>query len=138
MNRYFAVILLIPLLAVSGFPRNKHPKRQVAPPGIDTGYVAALATANRFLYAWQTGDLETGMVLLSDRARRAQTADKIEQFFSGTSGRAFEVTHGEGDRGRYAFPVELITSEAGRVHRRFSKILVVSTGKNDWAIDKLP
>jgi len=44
----------------------------------DPDYVFALGTANRFLHAWQTGDLETGMVLLSDRMRHWQDPEKLE------------------------------------------------------------
>ena len=59
---------------------HNHPAKQ-APPS-DPGYVFALAAANHFLHAWQTGDLENGTVLLSDGIRHSQNADKLEQFFS--------------------------------------------------------
>ncbi len=98
----------------------------------------ALATANRFLHAWQAGDLETGMVLLSDRVRHSQDPEKFEQIFSSDSDRAFEIARGIGNRGRYRFAVVLVTSQGNRIRRRFSEIIVVNTGKNDWAIDKLP
>jgi hypothetical protein len=29
-------------------------------------------------------------------------------------------------------------AEGARVRRRFSEIIVVNTGKNDWVVDKLP
>jgi len=104
----------------------------------DPDYVFALATANRFLHAWQSGDLETGMVLLSDRVRHSQDPEKIEQFFSGDADRAFEITRGQRNHGRYRFAIFLVTAEGSRVRRRFSEIMVVNTGKNDWVVDKLP
>jgi hypothetical protein len=113
---------------------NSHP----ANPS-DPGYVFALATANRFLHAWQTGDLENGMVMLSDGIRHSQNADKLEQFFSNATDRAFEITRGHGHPGRYSFPVVLVTPRgSSHVMRRFSEIILVETGKNDWVVDKLP
>ncbi len=104
----------------------------------DPAYVYALATANRFLHAWQAGDLENGMILLSDGVRHAQNADKLEQFFSATTERAFEISTGHGHRGRYSFPVVLVTPQAVHLARRSSEIIVVNIGKNDWVVDKLP
>ena len=106
---------------------------------LDPGYVFALTAANHFLNAWQTGDLETGMVLLSDGLRHTQNADKVEQFFSSGKDRAFEITRGHGHQGRYSFPVVLVTPRgSSHVKRRFSEIILVETGKNDWVVDKLP
>ena len=112
--------------------------RSTPPPPPDPDYVFALATANRFLRAWQSDDLETGMVLLSDRVRHSQSPEKIEQFFAGTPDRAFEIARGQGNRGRYRFPVVLVTATGTRLRRRSSEITVVNTGKNDWVVDKLP
>lgn len=88
------------------------------------------------------------MVLLSDNVRRSQGAEKLEQFFSGPTDRAFEITRGAGHRGRYRFPVvlvmkHLVTKPRGAkldsgVQRKFSEIILVNTGKNDWVVDKLP
>ncbi len=106
---------------------------------LDPGYVFALAAANQFLHAWQTGDLEAGMVLLSDGVRHSQNADKLEQFFSNGKDRAFEITRGHGHQGRYSFPVVLVTLRgSSHVTRRFSEIILVETGKNDWVVDTLP
>ena len=98
----------------------------------------ALATANKFLHAWQTGDLETGMVLLSDRLRHVQDPEKFERFFSGNPDRAFEIARGQGNRGRYRFAVVLVTLPDKRLRRRFSDIVVLDTGRNDWVVDRLP
>jgi hypothetical protein len=100
--------------------------------------VFALAAANHFLHAWQTADLENGMVLLSDSIRHSQNADKLEQFFSNGKDRAFEIARGHGHPGRYSFPVVLVTLRGSHVTRKFSEIVVLETGKNDWVVDKLP
>ncbi len=126
------VFLTTPLWAGS----HSHPAKQADPS--DPGYVFALAAANHFLHAWQTGDLENGMVQLSDGVRHSQNADKLEQFFSNATNRAFEITRGHGHQGRYSFPVALVTLRGSRVTRKFSEIILVETGKNDWVVDKLP
>jgi hypothetical protein len=103
----------------------------------DPGYVYALAAASHFLHAWQTADLEDGMVLLSDTIRHSHNADKLEEFFS-SGDRAFEISRGKGHQGRYVFPVVLVTLRGSHVTRRASEIIVIESGKNDWVVDKLP
>jgi hypothetical protein len=129
------VLLLFPL---STWAASSHHPRSGQPASEDPGYVFALAIANRFLHAWETGDLEAGTVLLSDHVRHSRNPDEIEQFFSGGADRAFEIAHGKGNRRRCRFPVVLLTGEGRRVHRKVSQIIVVNTGKNDWAVDTLP
>ena len=107
-------------------------------PSPSAEYVSALATANRFLHAWQTGDLETGTVLLGDRVRHSQDPEKFEQSFAGTRNCAFEISRGKGTAGRYRFPVVLLTTTGTHTRRHFSEIVVAPTGKNDWVVDKLP
>ena len=130
-----ALILLLSLPAWAA-GASKHHSTPPAP--ADPDYVFALATANRFLHAWQSDDLETGMVLLSDRVRHSQDPEKFEQFFAAGSDRAFEIARGQGGHGRYKFAVVLVTADGTHMHRRSSEIVVVSTGKNDWVVDKLP
>jgi hypothetical protein len=135
----YALFLLavVVLLAMPAWARShKQPAKQADPS--DPGYVSALATANRFLHAWQAGDLENGMVLLSDGIRHSQNADKLEEFFSTTTERAFEIRTGHGKPGRYSFPVVLLAPRGDHVARRSSQITVVNTGKNDWVVDELP
>jgi hypothetical protein len=108
---------------------------------LDAGYVPALAAADHFLQAWQSGDLENGTALLSGHAKEAATTDGVEKFFSNSVPSAYEIGRGkELKRGRYEFPVVLVTgaSRDARTRRRFSSIIVVSSGGNDWAVDKLP
>jgi hypothetical protein len=132
--RPVAVFLLLTLPAW-GAGSHRNPR---SPAPLDSGYVFALATANRFLYAWQMGDLETGMVLLSDPVRHSQNPEKLERFFAASSGRSYEIARGKGNRGRYSFPLVLVSTQGSQVRRRLSEIILVNTGKNDWAVDKLP
>ena len=111
------------------------------PASLDAGYVRALAAADHFLQAWQSGDLENGTALLSSHAKEAATTDDIEKFFSGAMVSAYQIDRGKlVRRGRYEFPVVLVTEGAkdSRAHRRFSSIIVVNTGNDEWAVDKLP
>ncbi len=113
-------------------------------------YAAALATADRFLQAWQAGDTENGIVLLSGHAKEKVSRENLEAFFSGSAPAAYEIGRGKPvRRGRYAFPVTLLgapsaasstapAAKPGRLHRRFSSIVVLNTGNNEWAVDKLP
>jgi hypothetical protein len=109
-------------------------------------YASALATADRFLQAWQTGDIENGMVLLTSHAKEKVSREDLEAFFSASTPEAYEITRGKTlRRGRYEFPVMLLgcsfpaaTTKTGHLQRRFSNIIVLRTGNNDWAIDKLP
>ena len=125
------------LLALMTTPVSARSKKQPASPS-DPGYVLALATANRFLVAWQSGDLANGMVLLSDGIRRTENADQLEEFFSADSDRGFEIGAGHGNHGHYTFPVALVTTKAGHLSRRTSSMILTLTGKNDWVVDKLP
>ena len=54
---------------------------------------------------------------------------------------AYEIARGKLLKpGRYEFPVVLVIGSAKSPHtrRRFSSIVVVNTGNNGWAVDKLP
>ena len=130
-----ALLLVASLPASAAGPRKRH---AVPPAPADPDYVFALSAANRFLQAWQTGDLEAGTVLLSDQVRHSQDPEKFEKFFSGATGRAFEISRGTGNRGRYQFDVVLVTVAGARIRRRSSAIVVANSGKNDWVVDKLP
>ncbi len=127
------IFLTMPLWARS---HNRHPAKEENPS--DPGYVLALGAADHFLHAWQTGDAETGMVLLSNGLRHSQNSDTLEEFFSNATKRAFEITRGRGHQGLYSFPVVLVTIRGDRVARKFSEIILIEAGKNDWVVDKLP
>ncbi|MBZ5682051.1 MAG: hypothetical protein LAO24_18285 [Acidobacteriia bacterium] len=123
----------LPLSTVAG-------KTQRTPP-LDPGYLFALATADHYLQAWQSGDVETGMALLTNHAKEKVTTDILEDVFSAPGPLAYEIGRGKMLRhGRYEFPVVLVGPALGskRARRRFSQIVVLNTGNNDWTIDKLP
>jgi hypothetical protein len=132
---YLFLLIVFSAPTISARSSN-HPAKQSTPS--DSGYVLALAAADHFMHAWQTGDAENGMVMLSDGIRHSQNADTLEQLFSNATDRAFEITRGHGHPGLYSFPVVLITTRGSHVARRFSEITLVETGKNDWVVDKLP
>ena len=127
-------------------PRLVAASRTAAPRTViaSADYASALAAADRFLQAWQSGDMENGIILLTTHARTEISHDDLQTLFSSSAPAAYEINHGKPlRRGRYEFPVMLFansSSPAGtaRLHRRFSSIVVLRTGNNDWAIDKLP
>jgi hypothetical protein len=127
------------LFGASGSARSKSSAAKSA--ALGGGYGSALAVANRLLEAWRIGDLEVGMSLLSSRAKETIPETEIEAFFSTPGPSAYEITRGKlSRRGGYEFPVALIASPVGNDHlrRRFSTIVVLKTGNNEWAVDKLP
>jgi hypothetical protein len=107
--------------------------------GLDSGYVSALGAADRFLQAWQSGDVENGLVLLTTHAKEKATTDVVEKFFSNLGPSAYEIGRGKLlKHGRYEFPVVLVGTSKNHARRRFSSIVIVDTGRNDWAVDTLP
>jgi hypothetical protein len=137
------VAALSALLLFGSLPLQAKPKpsKAVAP---DPSYVAALAAANHFLHAWQMQDHESGLVMLTDSAKRHSSEEHLKDFFSpGTATeQAYEIGHGTRLKpGRYSFPVTLVVATTGKERapsRRFSQIIVIRTSKEDWAVDKLP
>ncbi len=138
---FVCIVILLLLLPSANLAKSK-PKTASAT--VDPDYVSALATANRFLHAWQVQDHETGVLLLTDAAKQHSTEDRLDAFFSAGDATAagFEIARGKKlQSGRYRFPVALWQSIPGKnrkSHPRFSEIIVVRTGKDDWAVDKLP
>jgi hypothetical protein len=127
--------LFMPLLALPSAAKIRPASTQ------DPGYVEALAAADHFLQAWQSGDIGNGTALLTSHSKENATTEALENFFDGSRLSAYEIGRGKLiKRGRYEFPVVLIsTNEKGsRVRRRFSNVAVVDTGHDDWAVDKLP
>jgi len=117
------------------------PARQ--PAAVASSYVAALAVGNRLMYAWQTQDEEKGLVLLTDAAKEHATEDGIEIFFTAATGaqRTYEIGRGKLLKpGRYLFPVMLFETQAASKSTRPepAQIVVVQTGEDEWAVDKLP
>jgi hypothetical protein len=138
----FIFLLLCPLT----FAKKKNtplPEPPHSATATDSDYVAALSAANHFLQAWQTQDHEAGLLLLTDFAKNVTSEDQLEKMLSpGTSTpRGYQIARGKKlNAGRYTFPVTLyeVTGPHKPLRTRNSQIIVVHTGKDDWAIDKLP
>jgi len=107
---------------------------------VDRDYISALNTADRFLHSWQAEDHEGGLLLLTDSAKQQTSPDRLEKYFSPEAMlRAYTIVKGTKLRqGRYRFAVSLIEQGVKMPAARNSWIIVVHTGKDDWAIDKLP
>lgn len=137
-----ALVLLGILLLIAG-PLQAGEKTSPST-AVDGDYIAALGTADRFLQAWQAQDQEAGLLLLTDRAKRHASEERLSAFFASVPGTKQAYQLGQGKKlkaARYEFPVVLYEStatSAGWVHPRFSQIIVIRAGKDDWAIDKLP
>jgi len=118
--------------------------RNSAASPIDRDYVIALSAADRFLHAWQTDDEEAGILMLTDHLKQRTNEDAVHQFFSVNSARAsYEIGRGHKlSPGRYEFPVVLLQSASQNgprwMHPQSSALIVIKSGKSDWAIDKLP
>jgi len=135
--KWAIVILLVTVFPVQAWCGG-HRQPAKAPAVTDPGYVLALGAANRFLHAWEIGDLESGMLLLSDRARTTLNADAMEEYFAAGEDRGFEIQRGSGRAGRYRFPVALVTKQKNTARRIATEIVLVNTGRNEWAVDRLP
>lgn len=143
--RLLITSVLVFLFLPQAFAKKKNTPLPAAPhaTSTDSNYVPALAAANRFLQAWQTEDHEAGLMLLTDSAKHQTSEDQLEKLFDpeGTVPRGYQIAHGKklADR-RYTFPVTLyeVTSTRKSPRIRNSQIIVVQTGKDDWAVDKLP
>jgi hypothetical protein len=134
----FAGVIALAVVAASPAAWAKKHSSPAHPP--DSGYVAALAVANRFLAAWQSNDQAAAMPLITTRAKQQSTEEGIDKLFDGSPVRAFEITRGRASRqDRYQFSVILLQADdSGRTRRRFADLTILNTGKNDWAVDKLP
>jgi hypothetical protein len=128
-------------LAAWGSPAPAKVKSQ-AVPATDPDYAIALSTANRFLHAWQNSDLETGVLLLTDQARKHTSESALRQLLTGSGSlRVFEIARGKRlGVARYSFAVVLVERSVGgkSFRQKLSEIVIVRAGRDDWAVDKLP
>lgn len=136
-----ASIACLIAFALSAPPQAWAKKRKApAQPATDSNYVAGLATANHFLDAWQNNDQAGAMPLITTKAKQQSTEEGIDKLFSGPAMRAFEITRGRSLRqDSYQFSIVLLQADdSGHTRRRFAELVVINTGGNDWAVDKLP
>jgi hypothetical protein len=133
------IVLVILSVCTFAHQLSARPSKSARHITIDPGYSSALATANRFLHAWQTQDHETGIMMLSDAARQRVSPDQLQEFFSPAASAAFEIEHGKRlNAGEYAFPVVLFGLARSHDRAHICRIVVIRAGKDDWAVDKLP
>jgi hypothetical protein len=132
--------LLLSLILSTCLLLSAEARTRSAPPALDRDYVSALAAANRFLAAWQAQDQENGLVMLTNAAKEQVSEDRLNEFFSPGADAAYEISRGKKmDTGRYLFPVTLFEPGTGRRARpRVSQMIVVRSGQDDWAVDRLP
>ena len=132
-----AVIFLVLILSIC--PKSFPHTHKSAHHPIDPLYGSALAAANRFLRAWQDQDQETGIMMLSDTARQSLSSDKLQSFFSPGPDAAYEITRGKRvGAAAYEFPVVLFGASAAPSRPHACTVIVTRSGKNEWAVDKLP
>ena len=135
MRRRAVPIILLCFVSITSFAHI----RKKAPDKVDPAYSSALATANRFLNAWQMEDHETGIVMLTDSARGHVSSRQLQSFFSPGPQAAYEIAHGRRlRRGVYEFPVVLFHASETATRPDACTIIVTKQGRGDWAIDKLP
>jgi hypothetical protein len=133
------VALIILCLCFSAAQLLARPSKSARHMSSDPAYSSALATANRFLHAWQTQDHETGIMMLSDAARQRVSPDQLQEFFSPAASAAFEIERGKRLNAReYVFPVVLFGHSGSHDRAHICRIVVTRSGKEDWAVDKLP
>ena len=133
--RAIAFFVLLAFLPAPSSARSKSP-------AVDPDYVYALATANQFLHAWQVQDQETAILLLSDHLKQ-HTPDSALGKHLNSRGKPQSFEIGRGKKlaaGRYQFPIALFPTPANArwMRPQATALVVVKTGKSDWAIDKLP
>ena len=135
MDRAVVYVLLLLSFCPQSFA-HQHKKHSRT---VDPLYGSALAAANRFLHAWQTGDHESGIMMLSDSARQKVSPEKLQTFFSPGEDAAYEIEHGKRvSSAAYEFPVVLFGASGTASHPHVCSVTVIRSGKNDWAVDKLP
>jgi len=141
--RLICTVLLFSFLSACAIPAFG--KTRASGPPVDQDYILALATADNFLHAWQTQDEESGILLLTDRFRQRTSEDLVRSFFSSPTYPRTSYEIGRGKKlgsGRYEFPVALF-QPSSRNGRKWmlpltSTLIVVRSGKSEWAIDNLP
>ena len=118
--------------------------RSSADGAVDRDYIHALSAADRFLHAWQTDDEEAAILMLTDRLKQHSNEETVHEFFSADPLRAsYEIGRGRKlSSGRYEFPVSLFQAPSQHAprwtHPQSSALIVVKSGKTEWAVDKLP
>ena len=76
--------------------------------------------------------------MLTDAARQQASSEKLQGFFSPSQHAAYEIQRGRRlNGGEYVFPVVLFGT-AENSPPRPCRLVIMRTGKNDWAVNRLP
>jgi hypothetical protein len=148
--------LLIALIAVLFLCTTSQAQPIKPNTSVSADYVRSLGTANAFLSAWKSRNVQNGLELISPALKNKISTDELNAYISGTSSPshyAFEVGSGKKLKdGRYAFDAKLYEYyKAGTPESQswdcpvLPKIVLVKTGVVDpkhragiWMIDELP
>lgn len=77
-------------------------------------------------------------MMLTDAARQQASSDKLQEFFSPSQHAAYEIQHGRRlNGGEYVFPVVLFGT-AENSQPRACRLVIMHTGKDEWAVNRLP
>lgn len=77
-------------------------------------------------------------MMLTDVAREEVSSDKLQEFFSPSDQAAYEIQRGRRmNAGEYVFPVVLFGA-AQSSQPRPCRLVIMRTGKNEWAVNRLP
>ena len=146
MKYLFAFIALAGSLAIgqTGPKRNApEPDRKKIMEALHEGaeYLLALSTADRFLGAWITGQLDMAESLLSDQLKSDPEEEDFESLITTACPCAYEIHHGKKLRaGSYLFPVLMLGPPAGNslISVRRLSIVVSKASDDRWAVEKVP
>jgi len=114
---------------------------------VDTDYVLALSTANKFLEAWRSRGQDAGLALLSPRLRKSRTEDEWRMAISGISNphhQSYEITGGKRlSDASIQFDVWLhdhYTGEqqASSPRQAAQHIILIKVGREEWEVDGVP
>lgn len=76
--------------------------------------------------------------MLTDAARQEVSDDKLQEFFSPGDHAAFEIQRGRRiNGGEFVFPVALFGTTQNE-RPRASRLVIMRTGKDEWAVNRLP
>ncbi|BAY07812.1 hypothetical protein [Calothrix sp. NIES-2098] len=132
------------------------PVKPITNTSVNPDYVRALFTADKFLYAWKTRNVQEGIPLVSPALKKKMSEDELTIYISGTSSpshAAFEINSGKKlSNNRYAFDVKLYEylysatpeSQSWKCPQS-SRIVLIKTGVDspkfrvgNWLVDALP
>jgi hypothetical protein len=114
---------------------------------IDTDYVLALSSANKFLEAWRGRRQDAGLALLSPRLIKTRTEDQWRMAISGASNphhQSYEIISGRRlPDGRIQFDIWLYDHYTGQQDKTSTRgkpehIMLIKVNNKEWKVDGVP